>query len=144
MRCKMTSFEYLQKKKEPKSKMSKIKYHELNIQQYLISSDINLRRKQLLFKLRTRMMPTPENFGKYRVCRICEIDQDNTSHVMSCLFLKSQVPESLNFDADSIEHIYGNDLCETIKFLKIFEMMWRKREELLESMNTTVSEEHDM
>ena len=42
MKCKITSFEYLQKKKEPKSKMSKIKYHELNIQQYLISSDINL------------------------------------------------------------------------------------------------------
>ena len=59
-------------------------------------------------------------------------------------FLEKSSAESLNFDADSIEHIYGNDLSETIKFLKIFEMMWRKREILLDKINTTVSEENEM
>ena len=43
-----------------------------------------------------------------------------------------------------MQNIHGNKVDEMINFLKIFEMMWRKREELLESMNTTVSEEHDM
>ena len=89
-------------------------------------------------------MSTPENIGKQRVCRICKIDRDTTSHVMSCIFLKCQVPESLNFDADPIEYIYGNDISETIKFLKIFETMWRKREILLDKLITTVSEEHEI
>ena len=144
MKCKSASFEYLLKEKESRSKMSKIKYSELNIQSYLISGNINLRKKQLLFKLRTRMMSTPENFGKSRDCKICEIDRDTTSHVMTYIFLKCQVPEGLNLDSNGIEIVFGKDLTDINQFLNIFEKMWRKREELLDKFNTTVSEEIEL
>ena len=87
------------------------------------------------------MMPTPENIGQHKLCKICEIDRDTTSHIISCIFLKCQVPEALTIDGDSMKNIYENDLSKTIEFLKIFEKMWRKREELLEKMKTSASEE---
>ena len=62
---------------------------------------------------------------------------------MSCLFLKCQVPEVLNLDSEGIEIVYGKDLYEIRKFLNIFEKMWRKREQLLEKVNTAVSEENE-
>ena len=98
LKCQKAGFEFLMNIKENKSKMSRNTYTELKIQPYLISGNINLRRKQLLFKLRNRMMPTSENFGMNRMCRICQIEPDTTSHLFSCLFLKSVVPEVLGLD----------------------------------------------
>ena len=95
MKCKNAVFKYLSLKKETKSKLDTNKYNKLELQTYLSSGDINLRRKQMLFKLRTRMMPTSENFGLDRNCKICTIELDTTDHVFSCFFLKFETPEIL-------------------------------------------------
>ena len=89
----------------------------------------------MLFKLRNRMMPTSENFGLNRTCKICDIEQDTTNHVFSCVFIQSEVPEVLGLEGnDTIEAIYGNNINKSIIILKIFEKVWRKREELLEKI----------
>ena len=130
---------YLMKEKQSKSKMTNLNYNELKIKQYLISSKLNLRKKQMLFKLRTRMMSTPENFGLDRLCKICEIERDTTNHVLSCIFLKGEVPEVLGLDIDLSKGVYSDDIDKNISFLKIFEKMWRKREELLDKHEVLIA-----
>ena len=88
----------------------------------------------MLYKLRNRMLPTPENFGLDKLCKICEIERDTTNHLFSCVFLKGQVPEVLGFDIDPLEGIYGEKINKNISFLDIFEKLWRKREELLNKL----------
>ena len=127
------------KEKQSKSKMTNLNYNELKIKQYLISSKLNLRKKQMLFKLRTRMMSTPENFGLDRLCKICEIERDTTNHVLSCIFLKGEVPEVLGLDVDLSKGVYSDDIDKNISFLKIFEKMWRKREELLDKHEVLIA-----
>ena len=127
------------KEKQSKSKMTNLNYNELKIKQYLISSKLNLRKKQMLFKLRTRMMATPENFGLDRLCKICEIERDTTNHVLSCIFLKGEVPEVLGLDVDLSKGVYSDDIDKNISFLKIFEKMWRKREELLDKHEVLIA-----
>ena len=139
LKCAKAGLEYLLKQKLTKSKMTNLSYKELTTKQYLLSSKISLRKKQMLFKLRTRMMPTPENFGLHKVCKICEIDYDTTKHVLSCIFLKGQVPEVLGLDIDSLESIYSDDFDKNLFFLNIFEKMWRKREELLDKYEVLIA-----
>ena len=134
MKCQSAAFKYLIDKKKSKSKMTPLTYNKLNISPYLISGDINLRRKQMLFKLRTRMMPTPENYGGMKTCNICEIEADTTDHVLSCLFLKIETPEILDLNIETIQDVYSADLSKQILCLNIFEKMWRKREEILDRM----------
>ena len=86
-------------------------------------------------------MPTPENIGQNKVCKICESDRDTTNHVTSCIFIKSQVPESLMLDDDTFNSIYSKDLPKIIEFLNIFEKMWRKREEIIEKLSADASDE---
>ena len=133
LKSQTAALEYLNEIKETKSKMSRRTYSELKIQPYLTSRDINLRRKQMLFKVRNRMMSTSENFGKNILCRICKIEPDTTHHIFSCVFLKCEVPEVLNMDEDEIDAIYSENLDKSFATLNIFEKLWRKREVILES-----------
>ena len=80
------------------------------------------------------MMPTSENFGISKPCKICEIELDTTNHLLTCLFLKNEVPEVLNLEDDAIKYVYSDNLKESINFVNIFEKVWRKRDELLEKM----------
>ena len=45
----------LLKEKAEKSKMKGLNYNELEMQEYLESNNINVKQKQLLFKIRTRI-----------------------------------------------------------------------------------------
>ena len=56
------AFDSLLERKEFHSKVQSIKYGKFCIQDYLSSSKFNMREKQLLFKLRTRMLDTKNNF----------------------------------------------------------------------------------
>ena len=63
--------------------MSRLQYKNLKIQPYLLSAKINLRRKGILFKLRTRMVSTPENFGKRVPCKICRLENESICHILT-------------------------------------------------------------
>ena len=85
-------------------------------------------------------MATPENFGLDKLCKICEIERDTTNHVISCIFLKGEVPEVLDLDDDFLKSVYSDDIVKNISFLKIFEKMWRKREELLDKHEVLIAD----
>ena len=86
LKCKNISFKALVIEKEKKSKMNSLNYNNLKVQKYL-TSNINVRRKKLLFKLRNRMVSTSENFGMKNPCKICQIEDETTSHVLTVFFL---------------------------------------------------------
>ena len=64
LKTRKAAYEYLMEEKESKakSKMSRLQYKSLKIQPYLLSTKISLRKKSIILKLRTRMVPTPEGF----------------------------------------------------------------------------------
>ena len=133
IKCQKEGFNYLMEEKEPKSKMTSLSYKRLNLQSYLTSNKINLRRKKLLFKLRTRMMSTPENMGQNVLCKICDLERDTTSHTLTCLFLKLSVPEVINVDTNiSVADAFCGDIDKMHLLVKTFEKLWRKRKEFIE------------
>ena len=68
---KKKAFEYLQVEKNRKNKIKNIQYSTLELQQYLKTDKIGLRRKKLLFKTRTRMLQVGHNYGKKQSCPVC-------------------------------------------------------------------------
>ena len=135
-KTKSTAFKYLIEEKESKakSKMSRLEYKTLNIQPYLLSNKMNLRRKGIMFKLRTRMISTPENFGRRVQCKICDLEDDTTSHIFSCLFLKLEVPDVMSYSQITVDDAYKEDVEKMGLLAQIFAKLWRKREEILYEM----------
>ena len=83
VKCKQMAFKALMAEKEQKSKLTNIQYSVLKVQDYFMSSQINLRRKKLLFKIRTRMIATSDNFGQKVPCKSCHLEDDTIGHVIN-------------------------------------------------------------
>ena len=116
--------------KEKRSKIKNLEYKELKTQEYLLSK-INIRRKKLIFKLRTRMIETPENFGKQVLCKLCGIEWDTQTHVIECIILKLKYPQILEVN-DSIDYIIKQGtIIQLDKFSKIYEQSLRLRRSLI-------------
>ena len=118
--------------KENKSKLQSIKYKELETQEYLLSSEINVRKKKLLFKIRTRMLYTMDNLGIEASCKLCKLEKDSIDHILQCIILKLQVPEILNYGDTRTSDVFGDDISRMSNLVNIFEKAWRKRLILLE------------
>ena len=65
--CKKTAFKHLVKeiKDRDMSKLKNLKYEKLELQPYLKSNKLNLRKKKILFKARTRMLNVKWNFARF-------------------------------------------------------------------------------
>ena len=125
----------LMTEKETKSKLNSIQYKNLQIQEYLVSGKFNLRKKKLLFKIRTRMLNTADNFGLKVPCRLCQLDTDSISHVLQCVLVKLQVPQILINSDISLDDAFKINLDRMETLASVFEKAWRKREEMLEEEN---------
>lgn len=131
-KIKQKAMESLNEEKEKRSKIKNLKYDQLNLQEYLNSPDISLRRKKLLFKIRTRMICTAENFGLKIPCKLCGLDSDNQNHLTQCIVLKLRCPELLDLNCNISTIINGQNLKETDIFLKIYEKALRTRNNILD------------
>ena len=131
MKCKKVAFTELTKEKETKSKIKHIQYKSLQIQPYLVSNKINLRRKKLIFKIRTRMIATADNFGQSVPCKICHLQEDSIPHVIDCILLKLEVPEILTYRDIGPSDIFSEDMEKVSTFAFVFEKAWRKREQII-------------
>ena len=136
-KTKSTAFKYLIEEKESKakSKMSRLEYKVLKTQPYLLFNKINLRRKFMIFKLRTRMISTLENFWRRVQCKICGLEDDTTCHIFSCLFLKLEVPDVMSYSHSIVDDVFKEDVEKMSVMVQIFEKLWRKREEILYEMS---------
>ena len=127
-------FKYLENLKEGHSKVKDIKYKKLEMQQYMKDPNFSINNIKLLFKLRTRMVQVKRNFKsafQSLVCDLCEIEEDDQHHLLSCQVLLKQCSELYN--DISVEY---NDLFSTsekqLQAVKLFKKVLQIREKLLQ------------
>ena len=130
-KLKTVALEELNHEKEKRSKIKNINYAELKTQSYLNNKDISLKRKQLIFKMRTRMIETSENIGKQIPCKLCDIDLDDQTHIIQCIILKLRCPEILSINENMKNIIFGDNFQELNDFSIIYEKALRIRKILM-------------
>ena len=63
--CRKKAFKFLMEEKEKvSSKMGKLQYSELAMQNYLSTQELSTPKKKLLFLFRVRMLKIPNNMGQ--------------------------------------------------------------------------------
>ena len=108
--------------------MKDLTYSELKMQDYLVSNELTRSEKQLLFKIRTRMINTPDNMGQNTLCKICHISRDEMSHVLNCVVLQLACQDgSVTVE---ISDAYG-DIGKQKKLAEVYQRKWRIREKIL-------------
>jgi hypothetical protein len=98
--------------KSEHSKMDKLCYIDLKMQNYLKSSEIPVNEAQNLFKYRARVAQFKENFeDKYenKACPMCSVNLDTQVHSLLCEKVKEKV---------NIEGKYSDKIQNTIKHFK--------------------------
>ena len=126
------ALKYLLEGNESKSKLKDLKYYQLAIQPYLLSTDITTRSKKYLFMFRTRMTPVGYNYGRKVSCPICKTDAGDTQeHLFNCIILKISCPELYRIQDIKYEDIYSQSLQKLVKVAKICESVARKRAQLV-------------
>ena len=118
---------YLIEKKESLSKLKNLS-SEFNLKEYLLTDKLSTSEKQLLFKLRTRMIPVKGNFSSmYKddlSCHLCNMNlKESQEHLLSCSFL-THVNEG-----SSVEYldIYHTNLEKQIRAVKHWSILLKTR-----------------
>ena len=81
-KCAELAFTDLMKEKAEKSKMKNLVYDKLTMQEYLTTDILNSQQKKLIYKIRTRMIETPDCYGRNEICQLCNLARDEMSHVI--------------------------------------------------------------
>ena len=127
---KTSAFSYLQKEAILKSKAQNLQYDKLEVQEYLTARQISKPRKLLLAKLRCRMVKVDQNYGKKRLCQLCEMGPDDQIHLTQCIFLKLKCPKLLQM-TEKYSDLFTGDIGKLNTLASIFEQVLREREILL-------------
>ena len=126
--CAKSAFEYLCE--ERGSKTSGLKYSELKIQGYLKSENLSTKEKQLIFPLRTRMIPVSHNFGnKTKQCPLCLMGPDSQQHILECFIIRGSNKNIIfNTEAPQYNDIFSKDETKLKQISKIFSLALRTKE----------------
>ena len=116
-----------------RSKVKNLQYNKLRLDKYLKSTEISFRQKKLIFKMRTRMIDTPENIGQHVLCKLCYIEQDTQSHITECIVLKVKCPELLQLEKNFAEILSRGRMKDLKVYVTIYEKALRIRQKLLKS-----------
>ena len=90
------------------SKMDNLIYTELKIQDYLLSEEISVQQKRILFQFRTRMSNFADNFRGPNPpvpCKICCMHVDSQNHAVNCVETMKNVKETGKY-----EEIFTNNI----------------------------------
>ena len=74
------------------TKVIKLKYSEMKVQEYFQFAGTSKNIKKFIFKLRTRMIQVGNNFGKKEPCPVCKMGNNDQQHLLECAVLKSRNP----------------------------------------------------
>ena len=134
--CRKKAFKFLMEEKEKVcSKMGKLRYSELAMQNYLSSQELSTQKKKLLFLLRVRMLKIPNNMGQRNVCSLCEDDNnkhlDNQEHLLFCSKIRENLSEIEKNDNIKYEHIYETDIQKLKAVINLLQKAIRTRKLLL-------------
>ena len=118
-KCAELAFTDLMKEKAEKSKMKNLSYDKLAMQEYLTTDILNSQQKKLIYKIRTRMIETPDCYGRNEICRLCNLARDEMSHVIDCVVIKLACP--LVYQS---ENVRLEDACEGTNMKKLKDLLW--------------------
>ena len=130
---------YLIQKKENLSKLKNISCR-FQLKEYLTTNRLSTSEKQLLFKLRTRMIPVKCNFpSMYKdnlFCQLCNTDtNESQEHVYIC-------PSLVTHSNDLVRYtdIYDENLEKQITAVKLWSMLLKTRTIKLDERNLLFKE----
>ena len=126
-KIRVSAHSYLLEKKEKLSKLDNLT-SDFNFKEYLSTDKLSISEKQLLFKLRTRMIPVKGNFSSmYKddmSCRLCNMNlTESQEHLFSCSFLKHAN------EGTSVEYldIFHPNLEKQIRAVKHWSLLLKTR-----------------
>ena len=129
------AFQYLNKLRLGHSKGKNLIYGKLECQQYLLSNELNITEKLLLFKLRTQMTDVRANFSsKYENinCNLCDLQEPQTDwHLLECPKIV-QLCSKLNNDNQTEYQDLLENLDSQMRAIKIFEAIFKTKEKIEE------------
>ena len=140
--CKQRALEYLKEEANKKKKMSQLKYHDLNLQNYFVNNNITEKAAKLLFITRINMLDLKINFASAErrilledemVCSLCDSgEEEDLRHIFQCERHRIKIPEMSNTIV-SCEDIYSSNLEKIKSASAILEKIVKKRELLKDS-----------
>ena len=123
---------FLYKLKEKHSKTEKLNTYGL--QNYLVSQDLSIREKKLLFSLRTRMFHVKTNYKKkYEFnmqCSLCDDNPESESekHLLKCTKILSNLSDPIEVQNANYEDIFSSNLEDQVKITQIFTKVVKSRQ----------------
>ena len=132
--CRLTAFRFLKSDIEEKNmtKLKNLKYKKLEMQGYLKSQKISLKKKKILFKARTRMLNVKSNFGDKSQCPLCNMKEDNQSHLLDCTIIKLECPDLFENKENCLyEDIFGTNIDKMNNVANLLIQAMRTREKFL-------------
>ena len=110
------AFKSLKSKQQKHSKMVNVRYDNLKMQSYLLSSELKLEEKRTLFKYRVRMAKFGENFrggARSIPCPLCNTHLDKQEMSFDCPSIRKEIDVKGNI-SDIYEEEIDTDTIQTI------------------------------
>ena len=131
-KIKIAALKYLQNISERHSKMDSLRYKDIFMQKYLISSLIDKHEGRQIFKYRTKMSRFNANFSNGAPsleCPLCKKENsiDDEAHNFNCEVMQTLLPETINKNPNDI---YSNDVEVMKNVAKIFTKILELRSDL--------------
>ena len=128
------AFKYLEGEKQKQTKIAKIEHVKLQIQDYFIDGNCNIKLAKLIFKARSQTLDIKsQRKWKYadQTCIGCKTLEESGDEIMICESLNK---ENRNSDITvKYDWFYSNDILDIVKAGKIMQNGLNKREEILET-----------
>ena len=131
------SFQYLKNISDNQSKLSYNSYKKLRIQDYLISTKFSNHEKELLIKLRTRMVDVKDNFKqKYEDNMSCDLcgEYENQQHLLECKTLIENCKSLYDDSTIRYEDLFST-VNKQLSAVKLFTEVLQTRQKLLDEQN---------
>ena len=133
-KIKILALDYLQNLKMKHSKVKEIQYETFEIQQYMLHRDFSNNDKELLFKLRTRMINVKSNFrNQYEnvLCQLCDNGaEESQSHLLECPTLLDNCPMLFNDTQTEYGDIFECP-SKQLQVVRLFQSVLDIREKML-------------
>ena len=126
-----TAFNILKGMKEGKSKLAKLTYDKLGLQEYLSDSKISIKHKKLAFQFRTHMIRTASNFGSKDSCPLGCDHIDNQESLLTCDIIKMNNFEVMTSDI-KYDDVFGENSEKIGNAVSLLDKALRTRETLLQ------------
>ena len=129
------AFKWLMEEKKSKSKLKKLNFENLKMQNYLGSNELETLEKKLLFQIRTRMLNVKANFKNNHSDLSCPLlcghKEDNQQHILECPILLQNIND-ITTDKIEYDDISSSDISKQIRALRIISNLWKKRKTMME------------